>query len=137
MNFKSILKPDASVMASAATVGLVYGVYQLNAGSVMSAQATDANHPILETSRKKAGYTALVLVAGLTLLTKDANIGILGSGTIIAMEISYRHAIMAHPVSGDLIPPGHSAYEPVTADMVPDHVPDEYAHDFGSDGAYR
>lgn len=137
MNFKSVLKPEGSVMAGAATVGLVYGIYQLNIGPTSMAQTTDANHPALETCRKKAGYTALVMVAGLTLLTRDANVGILGSGTIIAMELSYRHAIMAHPVSGDMIPPGHSAYEPVTADMVPDHVPDEYANDFGAEGAYR
>jgi hypothetical protein len=111
--FKSVLKPEGSIMAGLATVGAVYGIYQLNVGSVAQAQATDANHPVLETSRKKAGYTALVLVAALTLVTKDGNIGILGGSTIIAMELSYRHGIMAHPESGKMQNPNPvAAYEP-------------------------
>lgn len=113
MSFKSILKPDTAVMASLATVGSVYGVYQLSIGSVAQAQATTANHPALEASRRKAGYTALILVAGLFLITKDANIGILGGGTIIAMELAYRTGIMANPDTGKMENPNpNAAYEP-------------------------
>jgi hypothetical protein len=111
--FKSILKPENSVVAGIATIGAVYSIYQLNVGSTSNAQATDANHPILESSRRKAGYTALVLVAALTLITKDGNVGILGGGTIIAMELSYRHAIMAHPTSGKIQNPStEPAFQP-------------------------
>jgi len=99
MSFKSILKPEGSTVAGLATIGTVFAIYQLNAGPVVQAAASDPNHPALESSRKKAGYTALAMVAALTLITHDANIGILGGGTIIAMELSYRHAIMAHPQS--------------------------------------
>lgn len=116
---KSILKPEGSVMAGLATVGVVYGIYNLNLGPVSGAQATDPNHPVLETSRKKAGYTSLVLVAALTLLTKDGNIGILGAASIAAMEISYRHAIMAHPQSGQLTAPDSAAYTEPDDNVVP------------------
>lgn len=109
MTFKSILKPDASTMAGLATVGTVFAVYQLNVGSVSQATATDSNHPVLESSRKKAGYTALLAVAGLTLITRDANIGILGAGSIIAMEISYRMGIMQNPMSMQLENPNPAA----------------------------
>lgn len=110
---KSILKPEGSVVAGIATVGAVYGVYQLNVGPVSLAHATDANHPAMASSRKKAGWMALTLVAGLTLITKDANIGILGGGTIIAMELAYRHGIMADPMSGKIQNPNpETAYEP-------------------------
>lgn len=113
MTLKSILKPDASTMAGIATVASVYGVYQLNVGSVSQAHATDSNHPALEASRRKAGLTSLVFVAGLFLITKDANIAILGGGTIIAMELSYRHGIMADPQSGRMQNPNPAtAYEP-------------------------
>lgn len=113
MSWKSILKPEGSTVAGLATVGAVFGVYQLNVGNVVQAHATTANMPALESSRKKAGYSALVLVAALVLLTKDANVGILGGGTIIAMELSYRHGIMAHPESGKLVNPNPAAaYEP-------------------------
>lgn len=113
MSLKSILKPESSVVAGLATVGAVYGIYQLSLGNVSQTHATDANHPVLEVSRKKAGMTALVLVAALTLLTKDMNVGILGGGTIIAMELSYRHGIMANPQSGQIENPNPvAAYEP-------------------------
>lgn len=113
MSFKSILKPDASTMASLATAGAVFAVYQLNVGTVSECAATDANHPVLASSRKKAGYTALALVASLTLITRDANIGILGCGTIIAMEVAYRHGIMANPQSLQMQNPNpNAAYEP-------------------------
>lgn len=113
MTFKSILKPEASVIAGLATVAAVFGTYQLEIGNVSQAHATDPNHPILESSRKKAGYTALVLVSALTLITKDANVGILGGGTIIAMELAYRHGIMSDVNGGGMVNPNpHTAYEP-------------------------
>jgi hypothetical protein len=113
MSWKSVLKPEGSIVASLATIGAVYGVYQLNVGNVSQAHATTPNHPVLESSRKKAGFQALVLVAGLTLITKDANIGILGGGAIIAMELSYRHGIMSDTTTGKMSPPvGGNAYAP-------------------------
>jgi|ERR1700760_3258266 len=113
MSFKSILKPEASTMAGLATVGVVFAVYQLNVGNVSQAAATDANHPVLNNSRKKAGYTALALVGALTLVTRDANVGILGAGTIVAMELSYRTSIMANPASLKMENPNPAtAYQP-------------------------
>lgn len=112
MAWRSILKPENSVIAGVAVMGSVYALYNLNIGTSAQAAATDANHPVLESSRKKAGYESFLLVAGLGLITKDANIIILGSATIIAMELTYRHSIMAHPSSGVMQPPGQSVYEP-------------------------
>ena len=112
MTIKSILKPEGSVIAGLATIGAVYGVYQLNLGTVAEVHATEPNHPLLEFSRKKAGYSSLVLVGGLTLLTKDANVGILGGLAIIAMELAYRHGIMADTNSGKMVAPSLNSYEP-------------------------
>jgi hypothetical protein len=112
MPIHSILKPEGSVVSGLAVAGLVYATYQLDVGPVSSAQASDANHPTLETSRKKAGYTSFALVAIVTLLTRDANVGILGGASIIAMECHYRHAIMADPVTGIMQPPSPANYTP-------------------------
>lgn len=109
--FKSILKPEGSTMAGVATVGGVLAVYQLSVGNISAAHVTDANHPALEASRKKAGYACLAFVAALTLITKDANIGILGGGTIIAMELAYRHGIMSNE-TGKMQNPNPGVYEP-------------------------
>lgn len=113
MTWKSILKPEASTVAGLATIGAVFGIYQLSLGSVAQVSATEANHPVLDSSRKKAGYSSLVLVSALTLLTRDANLFILGGGTIIAMELSYRHGIMSNPQSMKMQNPNPAtAYEP-------------------------
>lgn len=111
MNFKSILKPENSIIAGIATIGLVYAIYQGGVGPVSQAHASDANHPSLESSRKKSGYTALIAVAGLTLITRDANVGLLGAFTIVAEEIHYRHAIMADPNTGIIQPPADTVYQ--------------------------
>lgn len=110
MPFKSYLKPEGSIVAGLAVMGSVYAIYQLNVGSTVQVQMTDANHPAAETSRKKAGYEAALIVAGIGLIAKDANIIILGSATIIAMELTYRHAIMAHPETGQMQPPSTAVY---------------------------
>ena len=119
MSFKTILKPDASTMVGLATVGTVFAVYQLNVGSVAEATVTNSNHPVMESSRKKAGYTALAIVAALTLLTKDGNIGILGAGSIIAMELAYRHGIMADPQSLKMQNPNPAAAYSPAENVVP------------------
>lgn len=112
MDIRSRLKPEGSITGGIATAGLVYSIYQLDIGPVSQAMASDANHPVLEASRKKAGYTAFIAVAGITLISKDANVGILGFASIIAMEAHYRHAIMSDPVTGKIQPPAGTAYEP-------------------------
>jgi hypothetical protein len=119
MAFKSYLKPEGSIVAGLAVMGIVYAIYQLDLGTSAQVAMTDANHPAVETSRKKAGYKAALIVAGIGLIAKDANIIILGSASIIAMELTYRTALMAHPETGALVPPGESVYLPaggVTSD---------------------
>jgi hypothetical protein len=112
MKIKSILNPQGSVMAGLAVAGTVYAIYQLDVGSVAQAAATDANHPQLESSRKKAGYTAFIAVSGISLITRDGNVAILGYASIVAMEIHYRTAIMSSPATGKIVAPDGGAYQP-------------------------
>lgn len=109
---KSVFKPENSVLAGIATAGLVYAIYQMDVGPVSQVHMTEANHPALETSRKKAGYTAFIAVAGLTLITRDTNLGVLGFAAIIAMELHYRHAIMVDANTGIMQAPSPSKYVP-------------------------
>lgn len=104
--FKSILKPENSVVAGIATAGSVWAIYQMNVGSMNTVHASDANHPANESSRKKAGYASFIFVSALVLITRDANVGLLGYATIIAVDASTRHAIMANPNTGQMEPPG-------------------------------
>jgi hypothetical protein len=112
MDIKSRLKPEGSITSGIATLGLVFATYNLTVGPVTQAMASDANHPINESSRKKAGYIAFAEVSAIALLTRDMSVGILGYSGIVAMEVSYRHAIMADPMSGVIQPPAGTAYTP-------------------------
>lgn len=109
---KSMLKPEGSVMGGVAVAGSVIAIYSLAMGPVSQVAMTDANHPALESSRKKAGYTAFLFVSAMTLITRDGNVGTLGYTSIIAMEVAYRHGIMVDPVSQIMQPPSPSKYEP-------------------------
>ena len=129
---KSVLKPEGSVVSGIAVAGTVYAIYSMEVGPVSAVHMTDANHPALETSRKKAGYTAFILVSALTLITRDGNVGILGFGSIIAMEVAYRHGIMADPVTGIMQPPSPDKYVPVE-NVVP--LPTQ-GQNYPSDGTY-
>jgi hypothetical protein len=113
-------KPEGSVIASIAVAGSVWAIYNMNVGAVSTAHASDANHPANESSRKKAGYTAFIFVSGLTVLTRDMHVGLFGFTSIIAMEINYRHAIMASPVTGEMVPPAGSSYQPASGNNVVD-----------------
>jgi hypothetical protein len=115
MALKPLVGIEGSLTLGAATIGLVYGIYQLDCGSVASVQATPVGgneSRSLSASRKKAGWTSLVVVAGISLLARDPHIVMLGGATIIAMEAHYRHAIMADHETGQLVAPPASAYQP-------------------------
>lgn len=115
MEIKSVLKPEGSIMSGMAVVGLVYAIYQMHVGSVADAHVTEPNHPSLESSRKKAGYISLAVVAALTLITRDGNVLVLGSGSIVGMELTYRHAIMSNPMTQMMEEPISALYQPAAA----------------------
>jgi hypothetical protein len=112
----SVFKPENSMVAGLAVVGLVIADYNLHNGTATSVQAADAWHPTLTASNKKAGWSSLALVAGISLLARDANVFILGCAAILAMHSSYIHSIAVHPDTGQIIAPNPSAaYQPAQA----------------------
>jgi hypothetical protein len=96
------LSGENSIIVALATAALVLGIYNMKVGPVADVHSTDAGDGNLAASVKKAGWEAMVAVAGVTLLTNDANIAILGGAAIIAEELSYRHAMMTNPASGQI-----------------------------------
>lgn len=115
MAFKSLLSPESSVLAGVATAAFTWGIYEVNLGTVAGVHKTSggADVTILQTSLRKAGFTALAAVAGIALLARDPNIAIIGGASVIALELHYRHAIQMDPDTGQPIPAGPAAYGPV------------------------
>ena len=103
MDIKSYLTPENSIVAGLATVALVIGNYNLHNGTAAQANMTEPNHPALTGSNKKAGYTSLIMVAGISLVARDANIFILGCAAIIVMHSSYVHSIAVNPANSKAV----------------------------------
>ncbi len=101
-SLKPRLGAENSIIMALAAAALVIGIYQAKIGPASDAHATSANDPNLLAATKKAGWQSLVLVTGIALLAQDPNIVVMGGATIIAEELSYRHAIMASPDNGQI-----------------------------------
>jgi len=101
----SILKPNESVTVAIATGILVYAVNDrfVPNGGVMS--KTPAFDDSIETGRRQAAWTEAGIVAGLTLLTRDVNILIVGAAMIFALDWKARHANATDPDTGNLVSP--------------------------------
>lgn len=101
----SLLKPNESVTVAIATGILVYAINDrmLPDGGTMA--KTAAFDDSIEAGRKKAAWSEAAAVAGLTLLTRDVNILIVGAAMIFALDWHARHANATDPDSGNLVSP--------------------------------
>lgn len=103
MAIKSILKPDGSIAMGIATGVFVYVIYDRSLPDAATMHATQPYDINIESGRKKAAYTAAAALAGVTLLTKDVNVFILGGIMLFALDLHARHASVTSPATGDLV----------------------------------
>lgn len=112
----SVLKPENSMIAGLAVVGLVIANYNLHNGPVSSValSPSEAGGGNLTTTNRKAGWTSLIMVAGIALLAKDGNVFILGAAAVIAMHSSYLHSLATSPSVNAIVsgPAAAGAYVP-------------------------
>lgn len=114
MKFTPILKPEDSIVAGIATVGVVYSIYATHVGTASEVGMTAANHPQIDGNVKTAGMLAMGAVAGISLLARDPNIFILGVAAVVVLHAHYRHQAAYNPESGMLENPGPAAYQPAS-----------------------
>jgi hypothetical protein len=104
MTIKSILgSPQASIGTGIAVAGIVLGVHATvtpNNGTIM---ATDAYDPNIEASRKEAALISFGIVSGISLLTKDINVLVIGGLTMVALDWFTRYCIARHPATGQIV----------------------------------
>jgi len=104
--WKSILKPDQSVITSLAVAGGVLAVYNANLPTMVEIHAAPAHNRAVEASQKKAMWTSAALVTGAYLLTRDTNVFVAGGITFVAIEWLFRHASSVDPNSNKSVPKG-------------------------------
>ena len=112
----SILKnAESSLGFAVATGALTYGLYSFNVPSVSVVHATAPNDVNVEAGRKKAAITAGIAVVGISVLTRDVNVFIVGGVILILLDFSIRHANSTHPVTGELVSPAASGNAALSA----------------------
>jgi hypothetical protein len=94
------LKPDMSVSVGLATAAVVYAVYSNATPSITEIRAAKPNDSDVEASRKMASWLSAGVVGGISLITKDPTIFIIGGGMVIALDWYTRHANLVNPTVG-------------------------------------
>ena len=108
------LRPADSITISLATGIGVAAIYNQDIGPVADIHATVPGDQAANSAIKKAGVKSLLLVAGITLLTRDLNVVYIGGSMLILEHVMYLHADMSSPMSGEVqVTPG--AYQPASA----------------------
>lgn len=109
--FSPRISGDNSIVTSLAVVAVVMAVYVNKVGPVADVHMTAPNDGNVAASIRKAGWQAVGVTAAIALLAGDLNIVILGGAAVVAEELSYRHANMSNPGTGQIaITP--QAYQP-------------------------
>lgn len=106
ISFKSILKPNESVMAGVATAAFVYGIYQVSMPSMTEVHGAQPHNGSVASSQKKAMWASAAAVGGLFMLTKDATVFTFGSLMFLYEEWGYRHANAVDSSTGKVMPLG-------------------------------
>lgn len=86
------LKPEASLGVALATGAVVYSIYQNATPSLGDIRSLPKGNVDVQASERAATWTSAGVVAGISLLAKDATIFVLGGAMIVAMAWLHRHA---------------------------------------------
>jgi hypothetical protein len=101
-----MLKPEVSLGVGLATATVVYGIYMNALPPVVDLRTTPANNEDVASTEKAAAWTAAAIVAGISLIAKDATVFIIGGGMVIALSWWNKHANMVNPEFGLAVPKG-------------------------------
>lgn len=94
------MEAAASVGVGVAMMGVVYAVYNQALPSIVDQRAAPMNEPDSTSAEKTARWVAAGLVIGVSLVTMDATVFILGGSAVVGFSWMYRHANMAVDHSG-------------------------------------
>ena len=95
-----MLKPNESLMASAAVVTAVYATYQMALPPIVDERAAPVGDADLAAAEKVATWTAAGLVSVVSLLAKDPTIFVLGGLSVVVLSWTHRHANEVNPLTG-------------------------------------
>lgn len=95
-----MLKPEVSLPVALAVGTMVYAVHSNATPPMIDLRTAPANDENVDASRKVATWTSAAIVSFVSLVTRDANIFIIGGAMVVAMDFWTRHANAVNPDSG-------------------------------------
>jgi hypothetical protein len=102
MMFKSILKPDTSVMLGLANGGIIVAIYNGTLPTAATIRTADPEDNDIEGARKAAAWTSAAVLGFMFLLTRDRNSFLIGGLVLGGIDLIVKHANGLNPVSGKL-----------------------------------
>lgn len=119
------LKPEVSLGVGLAVAAMVGAVYVNATPNLTDIRAAQQNDPDVAAARKVAAWTSTGLVAGVSLLSKDMTVFILGGAVTIAMDWWVRHANAVIPSVGRATVAGLEASVPAATQQA---APADYGY---------
>lgn len=111
-------RAEVSLGMGLATSALVWAVFNGTLPSVAETRVTDQNDPQLASAERTATWVAGAVVAGVSLISQDPTVFVLGGATLVALAWIHRHANMVHPEVGTATMPMASDTPQTYADNV-------------------
>lgn len=122
-----MLKPEVSLPVAMALGTMVYAIHNNATPPLIDVRASEPNNDHVDSSRKTATWSSAAIVSFVSLVTKDANIFIIGGAVVVLMDFWTRHANAVRPDTGkvtvreSLISQGVETGAFTVDDTVPDY----------------
>ena len=101
------LQPSASLGIGLATAGLVIAIHNQATPSQADIRVAMPNDEHIAASERAASWLSVAAVAGISLLTKDPTIFILGGATVVALAWWQRYGNAINPMTGSVVEGGN------------------------------
>lgn len=94
------LKSEVSIGVALATGAVVWGIYSNATPNLTDIRVAPPGDTNVDATRKSAAWTATAVVAGISLIAKDATVFIIGGSLVVVLDWLHRHANAFNPDTG-------------------------------------
>lgn len=99
------LKRETAVAVGLATMGLTWAVYSQVTPRVADLRVSKPNEPNAAAAEKTARWTAGMMIVGISVVTRDPVVFIMGGISLVALSWMTRHANTVNPMEvGNYMP---------------------------------
>lgn len=96
---------EVSLGVGLATAALVWGIYQYGLPSMADVRIQKANDRDLDAAERAAAWQSAAIVAGVSLIARDATVFVLGGSMIVGLSMWARHSNSVDPHRGSSVIP--------------------------------